>query len=122
MRKFLASILVVLMAASMLVAFTGCSNSSSLELTGTWGWDIDNNVVYVFHADGTGHRGGDNQFVDQSWNQSFTWSVNSSDVLILNFSAADIGNERWDATITDGTLNLVLRSDRTQNFNYIRLH
>ncbi|MCL2531039.1 MAG: DUF5640 domain-containing protein [Oscillospiraceae bacterium] len=121
MRKLFTGVLALLMAASMLLAFTGCGGSN-LDLVGTWAWNADSNVVYVFNADGTGHRGGTSQFVDPSWNQSFTWSVNNNDVLLLNFSAADIGNERWDATITDDILNLVLRSDRTQDFSYIRVH
>ncbi|MCL2445193.1 MAG: DUF5640 domain-containing protein [Oscillospiraceae bacterium] len=117
MRRFFTGVLVLLMAAGMLMAFTGCGNADP-ELVGTWGWDVDNNVQYVFNADGTGNRGG---FVEANWNQSFNWLISSTDILVLTFHSADVGNEMMDFTISDNTLNLVRRDDPAQNFNYIRM-
>jgi len=119
MRKLLTGVLVLLMAAGMLVVFTACGGDH--ELVGIWTWDIDSSVHYVFNADGTGNRGGDSQNIHPSWIQDFRWSIHDDDMLLLRFAEDDIGNELWEMSVSGNVLNLVMYSNRAQNFNYIRV-
>ncbi|MCL2195406.1 MAG: hypothetical protein FWB76_05585 [Oscillospiraceae bacterium] len=124
MRKIFTLALALLMAAGMLLAFTGCGSPlSNHELVGTWIWDADTNVHYVFNGDGTGNRGGNSPYVTPSWIQAFDWSVNESEVVLHfpNIEPGYVNRETHIFTITGNILNLVRRDNPAENFNYIRL-
>ena len=88
---------------------------SDNDLIGDWEWDIDGNFIYLFNADGTGHRGYSNEL------EEFEWTiVNGNLYLEFDFIAMfEVEFERWSMTIEGDVLTLAsLQGGGT--FSYIR--
>ncbi|MCL2225760.1 MAG: DUF5640 domain-containing protein [Defluviitaleaceae bacterium] len=60
-------------------------------LIGTWAWEDDQQLTYIFSADGTGTRGFPGE------NDSFTWAADNSRLNIIRYMAAqyEVRGEFW---------------------------
>jgi len=86
-------------------------------LVGTWEWDSDPNWRYVFHANGTGNRGIEGEYLE-----TFTWATGARSLLNIDFDGVSIfgvRDERWTYSIVNNSLVLSSRQGG-DTFSYIR--
>jgi len=72
------------------------------DLIGTWGWDFNDDFIYVFNSDGTAVRG----FSDLHFD--FNWELVDDNIIYIHFGDHNFGThtERWSAVIENGVLTL----------------
>ena len=112
MRKLLFSC-VLLMSAGFIAA-CGASAEHDQSLLGNWSYTGIPNWQYEFNNDGTGIRG---QHPDY---QSFNWSTNNNNHLILNFGTGYI-SDNWDYAHDGNSLVLTRRDNQRDSYTYIRV-
>jgi len=113
MKKLLTVVALLIFALGAL-ALTACSSAQDEELVGTWRFEGDGSVTYVFDADGTGSRNTTGR------RETFTWST-SGDRLNVNRDTRDsyLRNERWNYTITDYALTIDSRQERNWVYTFL---
>jgi|GEM_PF-1208607 len=131
MRKFLAGVLVLLMAAGMLVVFTGCGNNDDPiinedpvinPLVGTWAWM--GRPYYVFNEDGTGTRDASSVFEAA---HPLAWTTESGTLTIcITPSYCDsvedcVLPELWSYTIVGDSLTITSQQEAGMTFTYTRV-
>jgi len=81
------------------------------EITGTWGWDQDDSIIWEFNADRTGYR---NVVVG---GQVFEWYIDGNEHLII---MAPTGIELWTYSISGNRLTIDNRVEADLVLTYIR--
>jgi|GEM_PF-1507672 len=99
---------------SLLIATTSnamATQDGNSPLVGTWSWDMSEEYVYVFHADGTGTRGFANHVED------FTWQTTVQNNLGIITST---DTESWRYTVDGDVLTLDSLQVVGMTYSYIR--
>jgi len=124
MRKILAGVLVLLMAAGMLVVFTGCGgNGDPVDHPIVGSWDWEGAAYYLFNADGTGTRDANSMFEPA---HPIFWSASEGTLYICTTpnicnNAADCPMpELWNYTIVGNTLTIASQQVPGLEFAYTR--
>jgi len=98
----------------LLITLIACNNSPAYDehLIGTWRFTEYENWTYLFNADGTGVRDG----------EDFTWHTEEDRLYIIcSVQMFGVTNERWTFVITDDVLRLTSLQDEThEGWEYIR--
>jgi hypothetical protein len=91
------------------------SSQRTRELTGTWGWEDDEEWVYIFNANGTGTRGLPGGM------DSFLWHVDGDHLIIAGPTLeAPHFVESWTYAISGNALTIDSNQAAGVNFRYIR--
>ncbi|MCL1991168.1 MAG: hypothetical protein FWG67_09805 [Defluviitaleaceae bacterium] len=117
MKKLLASLVILVVAITMMVACNSEEGINPDDLVGTWAWEEFTEWTYIFNADGTGSRGGGFEDVFD-----IEWRI-VGDELHIECSVARFGvySERWEMSIDQDALTLIsLQDEAHEGFTYLR--
>jgi len=71
--------------------------AANIDVIGTWEWDINDDFIYIFNADGTATRGFSASRTD------FEWELTDANVIAMHFG---FYTEHWEAVIENGVLTI----------------
>lgn len=97
----------------------GCSSSPPIPsenhpLVGSWVWDSNTTLVYVFERSGEGTRS-----ADAVQGEAFTWTTNEDG--LLSITIEDEGTEEWDYAV-DGRVLILTSEHYNVERTYIRIY